>query len=189
MSVCSRRYAQDGQHGNIDRDRHHWRYLMSVIIVGLNIAYMDFEGTCASAPGDSLLMPRVLLLSQERTSSRFQRSDHIRCAGQAPGSAGQGEDIGGNRQVTGLAGTFDRPAAIQLYLFVSLQPPCGRSFLTYNSSSQPSVAVLLTLDDNGEIVSSEEIPSYLLQLGDVLLVRPGSGVPADGIVVWGNSSG
>jgi len=47
----------------------------------------------------------------------------------------------------------------------------------------PKMAVVL--DENGEEV---QIPTKLLQKGDIFLVRPGSLVPADGTVLEGNSS-
>lgn len=47
----------------------------------------------------------------------------------------------------------------------------------------PKMAVVL--DENGEEV---QLPTELLQEGDIFLVKPGSLVPADGTVVEGNSS-
>lgn len=47
----------------------------------------------------------------------------------------------------------------------------------------PKMAVVL--DENGEEV---QLPTELLQKGDIFLVKPGSLVPADGIVVEGSSS-
>ncbi len=47
----------------------------------------------------------------------------------------------------------------------------------------PKMAILVT--ENGE---EKEIPTELLQKGDVFLVKPGSLVPVDGMVLSGNSS-
>jgi len=48
---------------------------------------------------------------------------------------------------------------------------------------QPSTALLIEHDDN-----IREIPSELLQRHDIILVKPGNGIVADGIVIWGTSA-
>lgn len=52
---------------------------------------------------------------------------------------------------------------------------------------QPTVAVKIELDENGDILSQEEIPIAQIQIGDVVLVRPGDKIPVDGVVVGGQS--
>ena len=52
---------------------------------------------------------------------------------------------------------------------------------------QPTVATKIELDDNGEIISQNEIPIAQIQIGDIVLVRPGDKIPVDGIVIGGES--
>ncbi|MDO5847991.1 MAG: copper-translocating P-type ATPase [Methanobrevibacter sp.] len=51
---------------------------------------------------------------------------------------------------------------------------------------QPTNATKITLE-NGEIVKEEEIPIAQIQIGDIVLVRPGDKIPVDGIVIGGES--
>ena len=51
---------------------------------------------------------------------------------------------------------------------------------------QPTNATKITLE-NGEIVKEEVIPIAKIQIGDIVLVRPGDKIPVDGIVVGGQS--
>ncbi|EIE22528.1 copper-translocating P-t [Coccomyxa subellipsoidea C-169] len=51
----------------------------------------------------------------------------------------------------------------------------------------PSTATLVTRNSSGQVVSEEEVPTALIQRGDLLKVVPGSRVPADGEVVEGRS--
>ncbi|XP_024530745.1 probable copper-transporting ATPase HMA5 isoform X1 [Selaginella moellendorffii] len=51
----------------------------------------------------------------------------------------------------------------------------------------PDVAVLLSVDSNGNVVSEREISTQLIQRNDIIKVGPGSKVPTDGVVVWGQS--
>ncbi|KAJ7562035.1 hypothetical protein O6H91_03G053000 [Diphasiastrum complanatum] len=51
----------------------------------------------------------------------------------------------------------------------------------------PDKAMLLSLDNNGNITCEREINSQLIQRNDIIKVGPGSKVPTDGLVVWGRS--
>lgn len=51
---------------------------------------------------------------------------------------------------------------------------------------QPTNATKITLE-NGKIVKEEEIPIAQIEIGDIVLVRPGDKIPVDGIVVGGES--
>lgn len=51
---------------------------------------------------------------------------------------------------------------------------------------QPTNATKIILE-NGKIVKEEEIPIAQIQIGDIVLVRPGDKIPVDGIVVGGES--
>ncbi|KAF5478282.1 hypothetical protein F2P56_004854 [Juglans regia] len=51
----------------------------------------------------------------------------------------------------------------------------------------PETATLLTLDDEGNVMSEEEIDSQLIQKNDVIKVIPGAKVASDGFVIWGQS--
>ncbi|KAH7550296.1 hypothetical protein JRO89_XS13G0166600 [Xanthoceras sorbifolium] len=51
----------------------------------------------------------------------------------------------------------------------------------------PETATLLTLDDEGNVVSEEEVDSRLIQKNDVIKIIPGAKVASDGYVLWGQS--
>ncbi|VVA30529.1 PREDICTED: copper-transporting ATPase [Prunus dulcis] len=51
----------------------------------------------------------------------------------------------------------------------------------------PDTAYLLSLDDDGNVISEMEISTQLIQRNDILKIVPGAKVPADGIVVSGQS--
>ncbi|KAB1223232.1 putative copper-transporting ATPase HMA5 [Morella rubra] len=51
----------------------------------------------------------------------------------------------------------------------------------------PETAILLTLDDEGNVVSEEEIDGRLIQKNDVIKIIPGAKIAADGNVLWGDS--
>jgi Cu+-exporting ATPase len=51
----------------------------------------------------------------------------------------------------------------------------------------PDTAILLTLDDEGNVIGEEEIDSRLIQKNDVIKVVPGAKVASDGFVIWGQS--
>ncbi|XP_052201746.1 copper-transporting ATPase HMA4-like isoform X2 [Diospyros lotus] len=51
----------------------------------------------------------------------------------------------------------------------------------------PDTAYLLTLDDDGNVVSEMEISTQLIQRNDVIKLVPGAKVPVDGIVINGQS--
>ncbi|KAF2071941.1 hypothetical protein CYY_006735 [Polysphondylium violaceum] len=55
-------------------------------------------------------------------------------------------------------------------------------------SLQVTKAVLLTIEADGHVSQEREIEIDLVQRGDVLKVFPGSKVPTDGVVVYGQSS-
>jgi Cu2+-exporting ATPase len=55
--------------------------------------------------------------------------------------------------------------------------------LTY---SQPTIATRITISDSEN--RQETIPALQLTVGDLILVRPGESIPADGIILEGNSS-
>ncbi|KAJ6388679.1 hypothetical protein OIU77_027103 [Salix suchowensis] len=52
---------------------------------------------------------------------------------------------------------------------------------------EPETAILLTLDDHGNILNEEEIDSRLIQKNDVIKILPGAKVASDGLVIWGTS--
>lgn len=52
---------------------------------------------------------------------------------------------------------------------------------------QPTTATLIELDSNGNIVSQKEVNIKEIQIGDILLVRPGDKIPVDGEVIGGHS--
>ena len=52
---------------------------------------------------------------------------------------------------------------------------------------QPTAATLIELDSNGNIVSQKEVNIKEIQIGDILLVRPGDKMPVDGEVIGGHS--
>lgn len=51
---------------------------------------------------------------------------------------------------------------------------------------QPTNAVKITLKD-GKIIKEEEIPIAQIQIGDIVLVKPGDKIPVDGLVIGGES--
>lgn len=51
----------------------------------------------------------------------------------------------------------------------------------------PDMAYLLALDGDGNVISEMEISTQLIQKNDILKIVPGAKVPADGIVVDGQS--
>jgi len=51
----------------------------------------------------------------------------------------------------------------------------------------PGTAILLTLDDEGNVISEEEIDSRLIQRNDVIKIVPGAKAASDGFVIWGQS--
>ncbi|XP_059444042.1 probable copper-transporting ATPase HMA5 [Corylus avellana] len=51
----------------------------------------------------------------------------------------------------------------------------------------PETAILLTLDDEGNVMSEQEIDSRLIQKNDTIKIIPGAKVAADGYVLWGES--
>ncbi|CAL1375363.1 unnamed protein product [Linum trigynum] len=51
----------------------------------------------------------------------------------------------------------------------------------------PDTAILLTLDDEGNVMGEEEIDGRLIQKNDVIKIIPGAKVASDGYVVWGQS--
>lgn len=51
----------------------------------------------------------------------------------------------------------------------------------------PDTATLLTLADNGAVISEREINTQLIQRKDTIKIIPGRKAPTDGIVVWGQS--
>ena len=51
----------------------------------------------------------------------------------------------------------------------------------------PETAILLTQDDEGNVISEEQLDSRLIQKNDVIKVVPGAKVASDGFVIWGQS--
>eukprot|EP00698_Gefionella_okellyi_P017841 TRINITY_DN527_c0_g1_i1.p1 TRINITY_DN527_c0_g1~~TRINITY_DN527_c0_g1_i1.p1 ORF type:complete len:987 (+),score=218.41 TRINITY_DN527_c0_g1_i1:159-3119(+) len=52
---------------------------------------------------------------------------------------------------------------------------------------QAATAFLVELDKDGQVLEQREIAADLVQRNDILAVKPGGQVPADGVVVWGES--
>ncbi|WP_405285360.1 heavy metal translocating P-type ATPase [Methanobrevibacter sp.] len=52
---------------------------------------------------------------------------------------------------------------------------------------QPTVATAIELDEKGEIKSQKEVSIADIEIGDLLLVKPGEKIPVDGDVVGGES--
>lgn len=52
---------------------------------------------------------------------------------------------------------------------------------------QPTVATLIELDNERNILSQREVNIKEIQIGDILLVRPGDKIPVDGEVIGGHS--
>ena len=52
---------------------------------------------------------------------------------------------------------------------------------------QPTVATLIELDSEGNILSEREVNIKEIQIGDMLLVHPGDKIPVDGEVIGGHS--
>ncbi|KAL4325696.1 hypothetical protein GQ457_11G023730 [Hibiscus cannabinus] len=51
----------------------------------------------------------------------------------------------------------------------------------------PETAILLTLDEDRNVIGEEEIDSRLIQKNDIIKVIPGAKVASDGFVLWGQS--
>lgn len=51
----------------------------------------------------------------------------------------------------------------------------------------PPTALLLTVDAKGNVTSEQELPTSLVHRGDILKVLPGARIPADGLVMTGQS--
>ncbi|KAJ9147909.1 hypothetical protein P3X46_030023 [Hevea brasiliensis] len=51
----------------------------------------------------------------------------------------------------------------------------------------PETAILLTLDDEGNVINEEEIDGRMIQKNDVIKIIPGAKVASDGFVIWGQS--
>ncbi|KAL8138915.1 hypothetical protein V2J09_004916 [Rumex salicifolius] len=51
----------------------------------------------------------------------------------------------------------------------------------------PDTAMLLTFDEEGNVINEQEIDSRLIQRNDVLKIIPGAKVACDGVVIWGQS--
>ncbi|XP_028101191.1 probable copper-transporting ATPase HMA5 isoform X3 [Camellia sinensis] len=51
----------------------------------------------------------------------------------------------------------------------------------------PDTAILLSLDNEGNVIREEEIDSRLIQKNDMIKVIPGAKVASDGFVIWGQS--
>nr|AYW01701.1 HMA5 protein [Morus alba] len=51
----------------------------------------------------------------------------------------------------------------------------------------PETAILLTLDEEGNVIGEQEIHSRLIQKNDVIKIIPGAKVASDGLVIWGQS--
>lgn len=51
----------------------------------------------------------------------------------------------------------------------------------------PSTATLVSMDNDGNVLSEREISTQLIQRNDIIKVVPGSKVPTDGVVIWGQS--
>jgi Cu+-exporting ATPase len=55
-------------------------------------------------------------------------------------------------------------------------------------SLQAKSAILLEIDDNGNVLNERDIPTDLIQKGDILKVYPGAKIPTDGVIVDGQSA-
>jgi P-type Cu+ transporter len=55
-------------------------------------------------------------------------------------------------------------------------------------SLQAKVAMLITKDKEGQIISEREIEIELVQRGDLIKVKSGENIAVDGVVVEGSSS-
>ncbi|KAA3468956.1 putative copper-transporting ATPase HMA5 isoform X1 [Gossypium australe] len=51
----------------------------------------------------------------------------------------------------------------------------------------PETAMLLSLDEEGNVIGEEEIDSRLIQKNDIIKILPGAKVASDGFVLWGQS--
>ncbi|KAF3555365.1 hypothetical protein F2Q69_00014116 [Brassica cretica] len=51
----------------------------------------------------------------------------------------------------------------------------------------PDTAILLTVDEEGNVTGEEEIDGRLIQKNDVIKIVPGAKVASDGCVIWGQS--
>ena len=64
---------------------------------------------------------------------------------------------------------------------------CPLAALAKLLSLQPKDALLVTLDNAGNVAAEERIGVDLVQRGDIIQVGPGEKVPADGTIIWGAS--
>lgn len=55
-------------------------------------------------------------------------------------------------------------------------------------SMQAKIAILITQDDNGKILTERGIDTELVQRNDLIKILPGEKIPVDGIVIEGKSS-
>ncbi|KAL1158220.1 hypothetical protein V6Z11_A08G210300, partial [Gossypium hirsutum] len=51
----------------------------------------------------------------------------------------------------------------------------------------PETAMLLSLDEEGNMIGEEEIDSRMIQKNDIIKILPGAKVASDGFVLWGQS--
>ncbi|URE06388.1 copper-transporting ATPase [Musa troglodytarum] len=51
----------------------------------------------------------------------------------------------------------------------------------------PETAILISYDNEGNVISEREIDSRLIQKNDIIKVMPGGKVASDGFVIWGQS--
>lgn len=58
-------------------------------------------------------------------------------------------------------------------------PPC--------LNPQPKTAILLEMQE-GKIIGEKEIATDLVEVGDILKILPGANIPADGVVISGESA-
>eukprot|EP00123_Amoebidium_parasiticum_P010202 comp19952_c0_seq1/m.24292 comp19952_c0_seq1/g.24292 ORF comp19952_c0_seq1/g.24292 comp19952_c0_seq1/m.24292 type:complete len:1066 (-) comp19952_c0_seq1:692-3889(-) len=88
---------------------------------------------------------------------------------------------------------FDASAMIVTFIVLgkmleSLTKAKTSEALTKLMQMQATTAVLLEMDQSGQVKSEKTIPIEMVQVGDILKVVPGEKVPTDGVVVTGLSS-